>query len=192
MVAFENSIDRYVPEWGELLDLGPIRRGRYVSSGLVVLGGGQGRDVLELFGDRLRSADFDFDYDFSQPDPPEHPLRYLDQDVLNAVLHSRLDPQCLVTLDTRLAPIQPFEGLRVVDLRALRCTSGEGIEPYVIHHILPSKPWLVRGHESPYSRLLRRLLCGDGRRDPGAALRGPAAAADRRPRCRRSALGQCA
>src|SRR6266511_52133 len=37
-VAFENNIDRFVPEWGALLDLGPVRRQPYVSSALVAIG----------------------------------------------------------------------------------------------------------------------------------------------------------
>ena len=38
VVAFENDRDRFVPEWGELLDLGTSRRQPYVSVGLVLLG----------------------------------------------------------------------------------------------------------------------------------------------------------
>ena len=43
MVAFENDIDRFVPEWGELLGLGEVRRQPYVSSGLVFAGPAAGR-----------------------------------------------------------------------------------------------------------------------------------------------------
>ncbi len=59
VVAFENNMDRFVPEWGELLDLGPIHRGPYVSSGLVFLGGDHGREVIRLLDDRVGSAEFD-------------------------------------------------------------------------------------------------------------------------------------
>ena len=47
-VAFRDTIDRFVPEWGELLGLGPLRRGPYVSLGLVALGGELGGEVLRL------------------------------------------------------------------------------------------------------------------------------------------------
>ncbi len=51
VVAFEAGYERFVPEWGELLDLGPIRRGPYVSSGLVFLGGEPGRETLRLMNE---------------------------------------------------------------------------------------------------------------------------------------------
>ena len=38
VIAIENDTDRFVPEWGELLGLGEVRRQPYVSSGLVALG----------------------------------------------------------------------------------------------------------------------------------------------------------
>ena len=43
VIAVENDTDRFVPEWGEILDLGPVRRRPYVSSGLVFLGPGARR-----------------------------------------------------------------------------------------------------------------------------------------------------
>ena len=47
-------LDRFVPEWGELLGLGELRRGPYVSSGLVGLGGRRRRPRSSaLWDDRL-------------------------------------------------------------------------------------------------------------------------------------------
>jgi hypothetical protein len=84
-------------------------------------------------------------------------LLYADQDVLNAILASRVERERLVVLDSRLEAIPPFDGLRVIDERTLRCAYQDGVEPYVVHHYLV-KPWLQPTHHGVYSRLLRRLL----------------------------------
>jgi hypothetical protein len=158
VVAFENDRDRFRPEWGELLDLGPIRRSRYVSSGLVFLGGAEGRAVLELLDDRQRRVDIGRGF-YGDRDPG-YAFTYPEQDVLNAILASRLEPQRIVTLQTKLAPVPPFRGLRVLAENSLRCAFRDGTEPYVLHQII-HKPWLEPMYHGPYSRLLARLLLGD-------------------------------
>src|SRR6266511_2028041 len=120
LVAFENPIDRFVPEWGELLDFGRT---------------------------------------FWRRNEPGYPFTYADQDVLNAILATRVAPDLLVALDARLAPTPPFTGLRVIDERALRCAYDDGVEPYLVHHHVV-RPWLEPTHHGVYSRLLRRLLVG--------------------------------
>ncbi len=185
VVAFKTGHDRYLSEWGELLGLGPIRHGPYISSGLVLLGGSLAIEVLRLM-DELGGR-IDFDSTLWGEDIESYPFRYADQDVLNAILRARDDPDRLLALDARLAPVQPFSGLRVLEGVRPRCADRDGTEPYVVHHILPSKPWLVPGHESAYSLLLRRLLCGDDvaikvpRRDVPRRLRtGPLGYADQK------------
>jgi hypothetical protein len=158
VIAVENNMDRYVPEWGELLDLGPVRRQPYLSSGLVFLGGSVGEEVLRLMDDRQRRVEFDRGY--LARNEPEYPLLYLDQDVLNAILAARVERDRVVGLDGRLAPVPPFRGLRVVDEAALRCSYHDGVEPYVLHQYLPFKPWLEPVYDGVYSRLLRRSLAG--------------------------------
>jgi hypothetical protein len=160
VVAFENDVDRFVPEWGEILGLGDPRRQPYLSSGLVALGGAQGAEVLELMDERLTGADFDLSLDFSDQDSPDHPLLFLDQDVLNAILCTRVEPERVVGLDAGLAPIQPFRGLRLLDEGRLRCAYADGTEPFVVHHFI-RKPWLDRVYHGIYSRLLARSLLGD-------------------------------
>jgi hypothetical protein len=185
LLAFENNMSRFVPEWGELLGLGATRSRPYVSSGIVFCGGSVGAEVLELMGELQQRVDFDATLWRENVDG--YPFLYADQDVLNAILCTRVDPNRIVTLDSRFAPAQPFAGLRVLDSRAPRCAYRDGAEPYVVHHILPSKPWLVAGHESIYTRLLRRLLCDDDvtvrvpRRDLPLRLRsGPLARLEQR------------
>jgi hypothetical protein len=158
VVAFRNNVDRFVPEWGELLDLGTIRRQPYLSSGLVAMGRSPGGEILRLLEDRQRRVELELTY-FAANLPDYHFL-YVDQDVLNAILASRVERDRVVALDHRLSATIPYEGLRVADEAALRCAYADGTEPYVVHHILPAKPWLQPGHDSVYSRLLRRVLGG--------------------------------
>jgi hypothetical protein len=178
VVAVEHPHDRFVPEWGELLGLGRARRHRYLSSGLVFLGGSAGSEVIRLMEEKLDAIDFDRtqfrtlfpDYPFiddAPVDAPDYPFLFADQDLLNAILATRVRPERIVALQDRLAPIPPFERLRVLDERRLRCADPEGTEPYVLHHYL-SKPWLEPTHHGVYSRLLRRLLVG-----PDLAVRVP-------------------
>jgi hypothetical protein len=157
VVAFENDRGRFVASWGELLDLGPATPRPYVSSGLVCLGGKTGREVLGLLDDRQRRVDFE--RTFWRRNEPDYPFRYADQDVLNAILCTRVAPERVVSLEHRLAANPPFEGVRIVDRRTLRCAHADGCEPYVLHHF-ERKPWLVPIRHGLYSRLLSRLWLG--------------------------------
>jgi hypothetical protein len=159
VVAFENDTERHVPGWGELLELGPVRRQPYLSFGMVAMGGEIAPEVVRLLDARQGLVDFERTY-WRERRITDYELLYADQDVLNAILASRVDADRVVALDQRLAPLPPFRGLRIVDERSLRCASDDGIEPYVIHHWLV-KPWLEPTHHGVYSRLLRRLLIGD-------------------------------
>jgi hypothetical protein len=156
VVAFENHADRFVDAWAELLDLGPLRRRPYLCSGLVAFGRSPGIEVLALLDDRQRRVDYRRSY-FGAHDS-DYPLLYADQDVLNAILAARAEPELVHALDYRLAPMVPFEGLAVVDECALRCAYEDGTEPYLLHHSLSPKPWQRPAYEGVYSRLLRRAL----------------------------------
>jgi hypothetical protein len=157
VIAIENDTDRFVPEWGELLGLGEVRRQPYVSSGLAFLGDPLGERVLRLMGELQDRVDFD--HTFWRGNDPDYPFLYGDQDVFNAILASRIEAERLTALPNRLAPNPPFKGLRVIDQATLRCAHRDGTEPYAIHHFA-TKPWLEPTHHGVYSRLLRRLLGG--------------------------------
>jgi hypothetical protein len=157
VAAIEHGTDRFVPEWGELLGLGPVRRQTYVSSGLVAVERSLGLEVLELMASLQERVDFE--RTFWRRNEPDYPFLYGDQDVLNAILAARASPEQVVAIDRRLEAIPPFEGLRVADPRALRCVYADGSEPLLLHHY-GTKPWLEETPEGPYSRLLRRLLTG--------------------------------
>ena len=158
VIAFANDTDRFVEEWGELLDLGELDRRPYVSSGLVLCGGEVGDEVLRLLDDRQRRVDFERNH--FGADEPGYPLRFLDQDVLNAILQSRVQPTRVEELDHRLAAVTPFGGLEMLDEHALRCAYPDGVEPYIVHFILPAKPWQRPMYHGVYSQLLKRLLVG--------------------------------
>jgi hypothetical protein len=155
VVAFANAYDRFVEAWGPELGFGEARRGRYVSSGLVALGGAEGAEVVRLLDDRLRRVDFARTV-FGSAEPA-YPFHYADQDVLNAILATTVEPERVRVLDNRLAPNPPYRGLRIEDLQALRCSYRDGTEPFVVHQYL-RKPWLDRTYDGVYSRLQRHLL----------------------------------
>jgi hypothetical protein len=184
VVAFRNKADRHVPEWGDLLDLGPVRRQPYVSSGLVAMAREPGEEVLRLMDDRQGRVDLDRTYFEKHAD--DYPLLYSDQDVLNAILASRVEAGRVDALEPRLCAETPFEGLRLVDVERLRCAYDDGTEPYVVHHALSPKPWQAPAYDGVYSRMLRRLLTGDDaplrvdeRELPRWLRRGPLAYAER-------------
>jgi hypothetical protein len=157
VIAARNDVERFVPQWGELLGLGEVRRQPYVSSGLIFLGGPVGEEVLALM-DALADR-VDLDLTFRSRNDPSYPFLYLEQDVLNGVLASRVDRDRTIALPHRLVPNPPFPGLRLMDETTLRCAYRDGTEPYVLHHF-GTKPWLEPARDGAYSRLLRRLLTG--------------------------------
>jgi hypothetical protein len=158
VVAGGTGMDRYRPEWGELLDLGAVRPIPYLSTAVMALGGAFGSEILRMVDERRDRVDFERTY--FERDDPDYPLLHAEEDVLNAVVGARATDDQVVVLDPRLSASPPFEGLRVVDERSLSCAYDDGTEPYVVHHWLV-KPWLEPTHHGVYSQLLRRLLIGD-------------------------------
>jgi hypothetical protein len=158
VVAFKDNIDRFVPEWGDLLELGPANPRPYVSSGLVVLAGATGAEALSLWHERRDHPDYELSW-FKRR-VADYPLLFLDQDLLNAVLCTRVPEEHLVVADKRLAPHQPYRGLRIVDETRLACAYRDGSEPFVLHQYL-AKPWLEPMYHGIYSRMLSRLWLGD-------------------------------
>jgi hypothetical protein len=159
VVAFENHSDRFFPEWGELLGLGAARRRQYVSSSLVCLGGALGSEVVGLVDD-LRDR-VDFSRSWWRDNEADYPFLFADQDVLNAILATRVDPTLVTEVDERLEAVTPYDGLGIADAATLRCEYQDGVEPFVVHHFLPLKPWLEPAIPGVYTELLERLLRGD-------------------------------
>jgi hypothetical protein len=166
VIAFRNDRPRFVAQWGELLELGTATPRPYVSSGLVVLGGETGSKVLRLLDDRQRRVDMD--RTLLGRSEADYAFLYPEQDVLNAILCTRVDPDRVDALENRLAPNPPFAGLRLADEATLRCEYADGTQPYALHHF-HRKPWLAPMYHGLFSRLLARLLLG-----PDVVLRPPA------------------
>jgi hypothetical protein len=166
VVGFENDRPRFVPGWGGLLDLGEARPGPYVTSGLLALGGAAGRETLELVDHRQGRVDATRTVFGERPDP-SYPFYYLEQDVLNAVLRTRVADDRLDVLPNRLVPNPPFAGVRLRDERAATVAYDGGTAPYALHHF-GRKPWLEPVYHGLFSRLFARLLLG-----PDLAIRIP-------------------
>jgi hypothetical protein len=157
IVVFANPLQRRPSDWGELLGLGPMRPMPYVSSAAILVHGPLGRDVLAILSDLQSHVDFDRTY--WRAGVSDYPWLYADQDVLNAILATRVEKERIEVLDERLASTPPFAGLRIVDEGSLHCAYEDGAEPWLVHHHVV-KPWLEPTHHGIYSRLLRRLLIG--------------------------------
>ena len=157
LIAFANNEDRWVAQWGDLLDLGQLERRPYACSGLVLLGGALGFEVLELLDDRQRLVDYG--RSFYGTNDLSYPFRFPEQDVLNAIIQARLDEQTAAILAHRLAPMPPFDRIERSGPDSLGWAFDDGTVPYVLHQFL-RKPWLERMYHSPYSQLLSRCLLG--------------------------------
>jgi hypothetical protein len=180
VLAVEHGHERFFPQWGDLLGLGASRPRPYVSSSLVLMGGPLGERLIRLMHDAQPRIGIERT-PYADPAPDlesltrgfeesaaDQPFFFADQDVLNAILASDVDPGRIEVLDRRTEAITPFTGLRVIDEATLRCAHDDGTEPYAVHHYLPTKPWLQATAPGVYTQLLLRLLHG-----PDVAIRVP-------------------
>ena len=106
VVAGGSGLDRFCPEWAELLDLGPLTRRPYVSTGLVVAGGDLGRELVRIVDERRGAVDFELT--FWRRNVAEYPLVHADQDLINAAICARAGDGQLIVFDPRLSASPPF------------------------------------------------------------------------------------
>jgi hypothetical protein len=149
--------DRFFPEWGPAIGLGPLRRRPYLNAGQFVLPRAMndrllgpwlaGQDRIGVAGTRYYSRGVDL----------ANPFYFSDQDVVNAVLAACLDDGELDVREHRLAPHPPFADLQLLDPARLLCRYPDGERPFVLHHT-HGKPWLQATRHNVYSALLPRLL----------------------------------
>jgi hypothetical protein len=135
-----------------------MRRGCYLTSSALFMDRETAEAILPLVAERQERIDLERTWVGSGSEAD--PLYFLDQDVINAVVRSRLEPERITEYDAGLAPIPPFTGVRLADAAEARCRYDDGTEPLLLHHA-SRKPWLVRMRSNVYSRLLTRLLLGD-------------------------------
>jgi hypothetical protein len=158
IVAFADALDtRFDDRWSALLGLGELRRQTYVNSGLMAIPQRVGIGLLERLGEC--AARVDVQRSLYREGVPSDPFYFLDQDIVNALLASEVQPQELMVLEHRLAPHPPFQGLELVDEDEVHCAYADDTQPFVLHHI-QQKPWLRRMPPTIYSRLLSRLWLG--------------------------------
>jgi len=166
LVGFINdkpNHERFFPEWGTTLGLGPVRRQPYLNAGQLVIPDSLSRRLLEPWQEGL--AKVDPQRTWLQKGRLSDPFYFGDQDVINAILGAHLEPHEITTLEHRLAPHPPFDALRLIDRASLLCRYPDGESPYLLHHVL-AKPWLTATPVNVYASLLPRLLLA-----PDVALR---------------------
>ena len=158
IVAVADGVpNRFHPEWGELLGLGPLRRQTYVNNGLVALPYGLGSAIVER--STALQADMKMEDSIFACGNAQGPFYYPDQDILNALLATDARQDQVEILEHRLAPFPPFDDLRLLDPHTLACRYPDGVQPFVLHHVA-RKPWLSPCRVTIYSRLLPRLWFG--------------------------------
>jgi hypothetical protein len=186
IVAFiepEPTHDRSFREWASRLDLPRLRPQPYVNAGQLFVPESLGQRLYSLWTEAQRRVNLtDTRYGKARLSDPFY---FADQDVLNAVLAGHFEVDDLVIAEHRLAPHFPFEGLELIDASHLACRYADGVEPFLLHHIL-AKPWLKATRTTVYSLLLPRLLLApdvvlrlEPRQLPLRLRQGRLAAADR-------------
>lgn len=154
---------RWFAEWEELFSLtGPPRKQPYMSSGFIAFSVDHWPKLLVQWWELcqgIRSLPTAF---YGEPDSP---TAQADQDALNALLMSAVPEASLFVLPEEALPtMEQFRRrVRVVDERSLSC-SFDGRPVTLLHPSVTTKPfetdrWLDQG-QSPYPRLLRRLIVG--------------------------------
>jgi hypothetical protein len=149
---------RFDEAWGQLLGLGPLRRGTYFNSGVIALPARRTAELLQIVA--KAQGRIDTDKTWINDGPPDYAFRFGDQDVWNAVFAARLAPNELLVFEQRLAVHPPFPLLRLHDEQTLDCRYPDGAVPFFLHHV-GEKPWSAQTRPNIYSKLLPRLLLSD-------------------------------
>jgi hypothetical protein len=159
IVAFTDRLhDRFDARWASLLGFESLRRQPYINAGFLVLPRSPGLEILTWLQDGQETLDPD--EGIWAGGTPDYPFYFADQDVLNAILASKIPVENLAIMEHRFAPHTMFEGVELLDEQTLRCSYADGLEPFGLHHVLPHKPWLAPIRHTIYSDLLPRLWRG--------------------------------
>jgi hypothetical protein len=160
IVAFADPMQRFRPEWRQLLGLGPLQEHRYVNAGALLLPRALAERLLPLVREGQSRVDLARSCHNTRARSVEYPFYYADQDVWNAVFAAEVRSEELDVEEARLAPHPPFAGLEPARDDSSYAYS-DCVEPYLLHHTGP-KPWLHPTPWNEYARLLPRLLTAEG------------------------------
>jgi hypothetical protein len=154
LVLFENNLPggRFFDEWSAL-GLGTPDRATYVIAGHYLGARSLMLPMLETVARLERGLDPSQTY--FGGGTLANPLYFGDQDIMNAYLMTSVEASSIVTLGKSLSPVPPFRRIRRV--RGVRCVGPNGLEPYLLHHIL-RKPWLAHTRRNVYVDVLRHVL----------------------------------
>jgi hypothetical protein len=162
LVAFINNQpnhDRFFTEWSSVLGFGPLRRQPYLASGQLFVPDSLSPRLLQPW--KEGQTKIDIRRTLLGRGRLSDPFYFPDMDVFNAVVAANLEPDEILAVEHRLAPLPPFEELRLIDAERLICRYPDGVRPFLLHHVL-AKPWLKATRTNIYSLLLPRLLLGPG------------------------------
>ncbi len=158
--------ERHFPEWQEILGLErPPRRDPHLGAGFIALDLDQWPDFMPRWLElcrRVPQERADLPFDLPRDVVRANPFAFPEQDVLNALLASEVEPDRVEVFPLDVFPGPPHnDGLRIVDRRSLRCAYGEH-EPFLLHYWNHPKPWLPGARASlamdAYVELVARLL----------------------------------
>jgi hypothetical protein len=158
LVAFLNNEpnhERFFPEWSSALALPMLRPRPYVAAGQLFIPESLNQVVLAPWNDALQRIDVERTW--AACGRLSDPFYFGDMDAFNAIVGAYLDADQIMALPHRLAPLPPFQGVRLVDKGRLDCRYDDGTHPFLLHHAL-AKPWLTATSSNVYSMLLPRLL----------------------------------
>lgn len=160
----DDQRNRQIPEWEQIFELErPLRRQNYVNAGFIALSTDRHPQMLARYWELCSKVPADAylasgaDYD--------QPFWGGDQDVLNALLMSEVDPGAITELPEQEGPSPGWHRqVRIEDPATLRCSLA-GHFPYLLHYWGSPKPWQrqswMRVERGAYVELMPRVLFAD-------------------------------
>jgi hypothetical protein len=152
---------RRFDEWEELFGLrSPLRRQHYLNSGFIAVSTERHPDLLARFWEVCNRIPVE---GLVQTGAGyEQPFWGGDQDAINALLMSEVDPDDVLELPELEGPSPTWlSRVRIEDVRSLRCTL-DGHSPYLLHYWGTPKPWQrrswLRVERDAYVELMPRVL----------------------------------
>ena len=151
---------RFAPEWASIFELrAPLRRDHpYVNSGLLAFDADRHRNFLERWWELCDAMT-----ECGPLRSPDDPVKFADQDALNALLMSEFADSAKVIERSVPMGLPEVADTEVVDVDHLECRYEGRIVP-AMHSLRPPKPWMrparYRLARSAYLTCLCRVLVG--------------------------------